>query len=305
MAVTNTRPKLNLKYAYERVKSAIEGLIKDVDKLDPIAKNSAGNGIYNGKMTISQRGDYTSATAATTDTYYLDRWKVSFATVTANIQDMGGSLKITATSSGTGLIQCYQPIENYATYAGKTITVSAKITSNTQYARLRTADGVVATESTPHSGNGEEELITLTVKVSDTATKLDIQVITYDGATVALTSGDYIEFTDVRLDLGEHRLSGDREYAEELALCKRYYQEVSIILMATNAYGAVRLDSAQDWPVEMRVAPTMTASGLTYVNSSGYTDNGTDAKTWRAYFTAAGAGLAYLSAGKITASAEL
>jgi len=221
-----TRPKLNLKQAYERVKSALTGVLADIAALWPIAKNSAGNGIYNGKMTISQRGDYTSPTAVSTGDYYLDRWLVHLGGVTATVQDTGGTQKIVATSTASGYLKGQQKIEDYASYAGKTITISGKITSNSSDALFVIQDAsTVIAASSKHTGSGEEEILSVTFTTSSSLGDLTIRpsISTAGGGNVSITSGDYIEFTDVRLDLGSHRLSGDREYGEELALCRGYW----------------------------------------------------------------------------------
>jgi len=225
-----TRPKLNLKAAYERVKSALTGVKSEMEILDLIAKNSAGNGIYNGKMTISQRGDYTSPTAATNNIYYLDRWRSSLSVVTGDVQDMDGSLRYTATSaSGGAVIGGVQYIEDYAKYDGETITMSALVRSNSSEAYVSAYDGAWLGNSIAHSGNGEEELLTVTVPVGTGIDRLRLYIrIGSGGSSASIAIDEYIEFTDVRLDLGSHRLSGDREYGQELALCQRYYRESTL-----------------------------------------------------------------------------
>ena len=50
------------------------------------------NLLHNGGFTISQRGDYSSATAISTGTYYLDRWKTDFSGVTASITNGSSTL---------------------------------------------------------------------------------------------------------------------------------------------------------------------------------------------------------------------
>jgi len=225
-----TRPKLNLKQAYERVKSKLTGALADIAALWPIAKNSAGNGIYNGKMTISQRGDYTSPTVVTDGNYYLDRWQVDIGTVTGTVQYLdtsqpngqtGQSTRYAATSTATGYIGAFQPIEQYAILADKTVTFSAWVKSNHSSAALSTWDGAVGTTA-HHTGGGEWELLSVTATISSSASSLWC-IVRIDSSSI--TSGDYIEFTDVRLDLGSHRLSGDREHGEEKRLCRGYWYQ--------------------------------------------------------------------------------
>jgi len=260
-----TRPALNLKQAYERVKSKLTGILADIAALWPIAKNTQGNGIYNGKLTISQRGDFTSPTGVTNGVYYLDRWKTVLGVVTANVQDMGGSLRYTATSSGTGQVRPEQWIENFDYYAGKVVTISAPVTSNTSETRLVVYDGVSFVGSDSHSGGGGEELLEITATISPNASQLRAFVgLTSAGVgNVSITSGDYIEFTDVRLDLGSHRLSGDREKGEELALCRRYwYQPESLGVYAR--YGGGVADASNVYVIIPHSELNDRADTLTY-----------------------------------------
>jgi len=225
--MSNTRPALNLKAAYERVKSKLTGILADIAALWPIAKNSAGNGIYNGKMTISQRGDFTGAGIALANTVYrLDRWKGQIggdATGDVTLTDESGAIRLTVdTAFSAGYADQVQFVENYSYYAGKAVTISIPLISTNSDAGLQVNDGVNNIR-TYHSGSGEEELISTTFIVDGSATQLKVAIGIGLGAGKAAAIGDYIEFTDVRLDLGSHRLSGDREYGEELALCRDYW----------------------------------------------------------------------------------
>lgn len=224
----------------------------------------SGNGIYNGKMTISQRGDYTSATSVTTSQYYLDRWRSELSGVTANVQDMGGSLKYTATSTATGAVQAYQEIERYSDYAGKEVTVSAKVTSNSTLAKVSIWDGSDIYSSSAHSGGGAEEELSVTVTLGAGISVFQVYCQLSYGST---TSGDYIEFTDVRLDLGSHRLSGDREYGEELALCQRYAFAIDGTLKnigSGQCFSTTGAFLSYQLPVKMRVVPSLTISSAAH-----------------------------------------
>ena len=285
-----SRPKLNLKYAYERVKSALQGLTQTVDNLDPIAKNSAGNGAYNGKMTVNQKDLVLDAAAVSlaSGIYPIDGWKSYRTVITGTIEWLStnqpnsvkgsNSLKITATSTATGAVVMSQPKEHYAEIGSQTITISKWVKSNTSNAILNIYDGAWLASSS-HSGNGEWELLSVTITLDGAQTQLQSRcgLESAAGANISITSGDYIEFTDVRLDLGEHRLSGDREYADELALCKRYFQTY------TNLYiNGANSPSATDevltpmlLPVPMRVNPTVsnfTSSSGTPAGSSVHSD---------------------------------
>ena len=96
------------------------------------------NLLINGDFKISQRGNYTSATAVADDKYYLDRWKMRENTtaiaITHNknisITEAGGdgiktnSAKIDITSSNNGYWAIRQILEDYAAVSGQTVTFS-------------------------------------------------------------------------------------------------------------------------------------------------------------------------------------
>jgi len=267
-----TRPKLNLKAAYERVKSALTGVKSEMEILDLIAKNSAGNGIYNGKMTVSQRGDYTSPTAVAHNIYYLDRWKSFLQVVAGTITDTGGASRYIATSTGTGRIGAKQMVEDIVKYTDEVVTISAKVTSNTSNVRLQFYNGVSSAFSATHSGGSEGEVLSITVDAGSITSSNFILIAIMDGggSNVAITSGDYIEFTDVRLDLGSHRLSGDREHGQELALCQRYYWQGSVSVSSASAYHASFIASSfVSFPVVMRVTPSTSFADIVSGGSLG------------------------------------
>jgi len=222
-----TRPKLNLKQAYERVKSALTGVKSDVATLEPIAKNTQGNGIYNGKMPINQKAAITSPTVFVSNDYRIDMWRGTAGGVTGTIQQIidgyaegVNSIKLVATSTASGTIRLYQTIESYINYVDRTITFSALVKSNSSDARLllNTSAGWITLDA--HSGGGAWELLSGTVSIDTGITALScfVGIDGVDSANVSITSGDYIELTDVCLDLGSHRLSGDREYGEEVGI---------------------------------------------------------------------------------------
>ena len=97
------------------------------------------NLIINGDYSQSQRGDYSSATSVSTNTFYLDRWKAEISTVSATIQHLDVDLpngittksaKLAATSSATGYMQLTQPIETHSFMDNRKVTISAYVRSN-------------------------------------------------------------------------------------------------------------------------------------------------------------------------------
>jgi len=275
MTIKVSKPAKGLREAIAEIigrgASVINGMTKG-DAQDEL-EVSRKNWIINGDMQISQRGDYTSATAASNAVYYLDRWKSYVSGVTATKQDTGNALKYAATSGGAARIGAFQLIEDYANLAGQQITVSAKITSNSSNARLAFWDGVAWTGiSSPHSGDGTEETLTVTFTpdASATAGSLYIRLQSATASTVSITSGDYIEFTDVKLEIGDTATPFEsRSYAEELRDCQRYYFLLAsgdAIAIANGLYySTTQIDAVVFFPVAMRTTPTLDqASGTNY-----------------------------------------
>tara|TARA_R110000868_G_C10801649_1_gene757120 strand:- start:54 stop:1025 length:972 start_codon:yes stop_codon:yes gene_type:complete len=194
---------------------------------DTAARAGRKNWIINGDMQISQRGDYTSATSATDGLFYLDRWKAQVTNVTATIQDTTLSQKLVATSTASGNLEVLQKVEDFNILTNKTITVSAKITSNSSAARIAvlTASGTWHSSSA-HTGGGNEETLSVTFS-SGSATRMDVWIgITGSSrAAVSISSGNYVEITGVQLELGSVATDFEhRSFGEILADCQRYYQ---------------------------------------------------------------------------------
>jgi hypothetical protein len=276
-----------------RENSDYTGLAADIVAGDTAARAGRKNFILNGGFDVWQRGAYTSATGASGVTYYADRFFTLISVVTATIQNTTNSAKVSATSSATGYIGLSQKVEDkvYNTLKGKTVTLSAKVTSNKSNARLRSFNGSAwADSATSHSGNGTEETLTHTFTVSSSPSDLIIQLITYDGGDVALASGDYIEVTGVQLEVGSVATDFEhRSYGEILADCQRYYWSTEARFYikqytSTHRMAQVRL------PVTMRGTPTatygvsagtgwtpfdFTIDQITFYKASGYSDTAT------------------------------
>ena len=240
------------------------------------------NLIINGDFRVSQRGDYTSATSTTHNQIYLDRWVVRLTTVTANIQHILGtnsapgypykdsnSLRLTATSSGTGLMRHLQRVEGFL--SGRTLTISAWVRSNSSNARVFSFqhNGGYRVSSKPHSGNGEWEYLTLTtLNDATTANNLyfDIALATEAFGSIEITSGEYVEISEVQMEIGnvatpfEYRL-----YGEELAKCQRYFWRLDRVSGGGNtiAIGSNYSNSIFyiNYPITMRAAPSVSKVG--------------------------------------------
>jgi hypothetical protein len=242
------------------------------------------NLIINGGVTISQRGDYTTASTMVHNGVSVDRWKGAFANITVNKQQtsvtIGGvakkALKSIATStSSAGYMGNYQGVELSAFQIGSTYTISAWVRSNNSNARLRVNGfGNIGSANAPtsHSGGGDWEKLTWTLSSTGMNNYASLWVILYsDAGNVQVTSGDYIEVADYQLEVGSVATEFEhRSYGEELLLCKRYYEKCSVEMDYTGDSSAVYMYRSYTIPVEKRVAPTIAVT-----SSIQYWSNGT------------------------------
>jgi len=226
------------------------------------------NAVINGEFSVSQRGDYTSATVMTDNAYTLDRWKTYRGGGTATFQDMGGSLKLTATSAYTGTLSIRQHVEwlNLKTRVDQTFTLSAYMKTTSSNARVLIYDGTGwTTGATAHSGSGQWELVTLTFTMPNASSYGSILVaVGIDGinsANVSISNGENVEIKQVQLEVGDIATPFEhRSYGDELARCQRYFQRLD-----GGAYNHTMSDGygrAFAWyPVSMRANPTFTNVG--------------------------------------------
>ena len=204
----------------------------------------------NGNMTVSQRGNFTTAITSATGlafNFQLDRWKLSgggaflanasFQRSSPSIaghNELTNAMKIVCNSSGSpisGKATIRQAVEDYAAFAGKTITISLWLRSNiTNDLRIRFDDGVTDDYTSEIDTNSGDEVwrhytITKTVDANPTEMQFGVYQIDADGITsVTIPAGGYFEFTGVRLYVGSDDLPAlIRSYDEELGKCQRYF----------------------------------------------------------------------------------
>jgi len=192
------------------------------------------NLIINGDFKVSQRGDYTSATTLSgTDVYLLDRWKVTQTTVSGTIQDLGGKIRLKATSSGTGQVRAVQNIETQDLVLGGTYTLSALVKSNKSTAGINVTDDKTSGSGDAdiyyayHTGDGTDQRLSVTFTVRSTVPyEFLVRAALQPAGNASITSGDYIEVSEFQLERGSVATEFEhRSFGEELALCQRYYQK--------------------------------------------------------------------------------
>jgi len=235
------------------------------------------NLIINGAMNVSQRGDYSSASGVGTGNYYLDRWRGSLTSIGATVQNTGRKLKLAANGSGTGAIRMGQIFEDndMVPHVGKYMTVSAKVKSNNPNARILIYAGTGwEAWSDPVPADEQEHYVKLTfVLSSSTNVSVNLGLDGENSADVSIQSGDYIEFTEVQLELGKVATPFEhRSYGEELAACQRYYERWTLNggYIGTAGYNETTSNSRGLFPftVTKRTAPTMATSGAHFTATS-------------------------------------
>ena len=341
MAIKVTQPEINLRKTLKDLDKPSGTAGQAMLRAETVAEQQAligvgrRNLILNGDFRVSQRGDYTSATSTTHDQLYVDRWVVRLTNVTANILHILGtnsapgypykdsnSLRLTATNSATGVMRHLQRVEGFL--SGRTLTVSAWVKSNSPNARVFSYqhNGGTRVSSKPHSGSGEWEYLTLTtVNDANSANQLyfDIALATETFTDIAITSGEYVEISEVQMEVGNVATPFEyRSYGEELALCQRYYYQLGGVggvaadtsLSSGSMYTATAVNLYVPFPVPMRSGPgiSKTVNGTgnwlnLYVGSTGTVgnptpqvgDNGTDSA--RVYIPSAHSGNSPSAAG--------
>jgi len=277
MTVRIEKPALNLREEINRLDKptgiAGEAMLRAETPQEQFDLIGAGrrNLIINGGMQVSQRGIYTSATTVTNGSIYIDRYVSYAGNVGGTVQDMGGSIKHTATSSTVGYLGLEQKIEDYSRLGGETITVSAEVKSNHSSAQIMIYDSAYR-NGVRHSGSGDWEKLTHTFTVDTSLSRLWVQVWIADSASslnANITSGDYIEVRNFQVERGKVATPFEhRSYVEELALCQRYFYAFQSPndplgengFMGT-AYSTDNLYCPIFLPVQMRDVPGIISGG--------------------------------------------
>jgi hypothetical protein len=280
MAVKFTKPEINVREKLAELDKpsgiAGEAMLRAETPQEQFNLIGAGrrNLLINGDFQVSQRGNYTTAASANVS-YFVDRWYTDVASpVSVNRQHITGidipdtpliskGVRLVATSSGTSYTGVRQKIENPTQYVGRTFTYSGWVRSNTRNARLTSygngsPNQVIVSE--PHSGSGEWEKLSVTFTLNSNTVNgwfVSAFISTAGIGSVAQVTGDYIEVTQLQLELGKVATPFEhRSYGEELALCQRYYHTLrSGIFGVGTTTGTVAFTYSS--PVTMRATPTI------------------------------------------------
>jgi hypothetical protein len=222
-----------------------------------------------------------------------DTTNLPFIQYCARVQRDSGN----TTGNTVNLTQTFETINSIA-FAGRTVTLSFYARSGANFSATSAAlTGAVETGTgtdqnllTGFSGNATPvtgvatltstwQRFSFTGNIASTATQLAIKLVYTPTGTAG--ANDYFEATGVQLDIGSVPLpfrTAGVTYQEELAMCQRYaYSHVNgngQMVGNVFAFNTTQLEGVVEFPVTMRIAPTLTASsGTNYfaTRSGGFT----------------------------------
>lgn len=166
------------------------------------------NLLINGDFRVNQRG----RTSYSGYVYGVDRWIGNTGSVVE--PQANGGVKITRTANGNGMLQ---RVEDWANLAGKTVTFSAKITNIIGSMRITIYTGATSFRSNIISSDG---IVSITTELPTDIDRLECFI-------NPIEAGEFI-VEWAKLELGSVATPFvPRPYAEELALCRRFYQRTS------------------------------------------------------------------------------
>lgn len=230
------------------------------------------NAIINGSFKVSQRGDYTSATAVSTNYGYLvDRW-AAYGNFGSEFTHGNNSAKLEATTSATNRMFLRHIIEAQDVLSSTPHTLSFFVTTNSSSFGVHINDSSATIDTSVISvSSGVRTKITVTFDTpSSLNTKLEIAIGVFaSGRTnTSITTGEYFTLEEVQLEVGDTATPFEhRSYADELAKCQRYCN----VIAPNTAYGrfgfvgfveqTTRTKVSYTFPVTMRAAPSFSRSG--------------------------------------------
>lgn len=241
-------------YAQEMI-SKINGLVNGTVKAKhseladtaTIALNSSNpNLLINGDFKINQRGS--STYTCTKNEYTVDRWLGS-NNLTVTKTASGVTLSNTSTSANTTFVQKLE--EPYSSFAGQSLTLSAKIAGEI-YFLTTTIPATAPTTAT-------------TLKTATISTGVSLVMNVYPnsilGFGINLSPEATTTLTYLKLEVGTSpTIFTPRPYAEELALCQRYYQKFGLVIEKVSYCSSKNSLYNFTLPIAIRTVPTISFS---------------------------------------------
>lgn len=216
------------------------------------------NLLINGDFRVNQRGQNVYALTgipAYTRVYTVDRWKFvpqvsnSSSTITVN----SNSISVYCANTYDNISQ---NIENFSDFAGKTLTLSIKVKAvdTTNFVIRFNIDGTQYS----YKGISSTGITTLTSTLPNTInSSLQASIV------LAAGSAKTIEIEYIKLEVGEVATPfSPRPYAEELAMCQRYFLKLSSSGSGNRVIGTTFAFSGSNVgafiPCNLRTSPTLT-----------------------------------------------
>ena len=298
----------------------IDGSLGSVSNIQTSAINGgplAGlrNRIINGAMAVDARnaGASVSSGLAVT-TYTVDRWSVAATGAAVTVQRQGTAanywLNITGAASNT-IVNIRQRIEalNIATLASASVTLSFDCSSTTATSLGISVSCASASDNFATVTNTQSFTRTITSTGTRYSASLTLPSQAVNGVEVLFsltnfTSGTFA-LSNVQLEPGPVATPFERRpIGTELALCQRYFCS-TFFNNRFNAAGVGYInESAIYWPVQMRVAPTVTLDNAGIVSATASV-SAPSVNGARSELTSLGTGDVRLLMAPVTASAEL
>lgn len=226
------------------------------------------NILVNGGMEIDQRLNGASAFTATgTPATMLDRWQGNIAgTSTMGVQrvaalDAGSqycmTVAYTHAGGGAGIVQ--QKVENFAEFRGKTLYLTARLQSSSTGCFMYIQDSAATSATVRPVVNGIVSTYTATLTVNAAATSL-LVAFGFDATTTIYIDNLMLAMAPAPIDYVQ------RPFAEEMFLCKRYYQRIKNSTAWRTTANAEIHDSPIVFPVTMGGTPTGAVTAGTRTN---------------------------------------
>lgn len=242
----------------------------DTVQLPLASYQNINNILDNGGFEIWQRG--TSFSSLTNGTYTTDRWKI-FNTGTApvgtitqessTVDNSQFAMKINFTSvAGNGSWGLRQDVENYKSYLGKTLTVTARINSSASAGfYLLISDGLTNGLAAVTTTSGYATF-TASIVPSNSATQIYVIFGNVFGA-ISSTGTWYLD--NFMLTVGSNPVPFvATNPQQDLARCQRFYEipgttyGVTFRALGINNGSQYQLSQYIPFKVRKRILPTMT-----------------------------------------------
>lgn len=239
------------------------------DNINQLIGLRSGNILVNGEFEVWQRGagPFTTHNAYTSDCWYMEVGSSSTITQETSVVDSAGSaLKLVGVAPGNTVVQ---KIENFATYRGKTLSLSMRIRQSVAAGlRISLSDGISSGTGLTAATTGSYITHTLTYTVNAAATRLYVIVETQASGTFYLDNAMLVFGPAATQCVPE-------DPQVRLARCQRYYEVHGGIATAfPNANGIATAGGqgargSYTWAVPKGGIPTVTKLGTWAVANCG------------------------------------